>query len=343
MAFDTRLLTGLNVLVAVLDAGNFVRAGQALGLTQSGVSRSIQRLEERLGIRLFERTSKSMRLTDEGNRFSQEVLPLLSRLEEAAEETVRSAGAVRGRLRVNIDATFARLVFAPRIGPFLKKYPDLHLDLVVRDQLGDLVAEGFDVAVRFGEPQPSALIARCLVRVRILTCASPTYLANRARPKTPHDLARQTHECLLFRDPATGQPFAWEFHQGKRHITVSVRGRVIVNDALTQIEACLSGCGVAQVMDLSVATHLKSGRLVNLFPQWSDELFPLYAYYPSPHFVPAKVRAFLDFLTRLRPQLLPGGLTQQSVGRAKAGRASAGETTFSRRAPKRCMCHDECK
>src|ERR1700678_2509671 len=107
MAFDTRLLTGLNVLAAVLDAGNFVRAGQVLGLTQSGVSRSIQRLEQRLGVRLFERTSKSMRLTDDGKRFCEEVLPLLSRLEEAAEETVRSAGSVRGRLRINVDPTFA--------------------------------------------------------------------------------------------------------------------------------------------------------------------------------------------------------------------------------------------
>src|ERR1700689_1960625 len=124
MAFDTRLLTGLNVLAAVLDAGNFVRAGQALGLSQSGVSRSIQRLEERLEVRLFERTSKSMRLTDEGKRFCEDVLPLLTRLEEVAEGTIRSAGAVRGSLRVNIDPTFARLVLAPRIGLFLKKYPE---------------------------------------------------------------------------------------------------------------------------------------------------------------------------------------------------------------------------
>jgi DNA-binding transcriptional LysR family regulator len=297
MAFDTRLLTGLNVLAAVLDAGNFVRAGQALGLSQSGVSRSIQRLEERLEVRLFERTSKSMRLTDEGRRFCEDVLPLLTRLEEVAEGTIRSAGAVRGSLRVNIDPTFARLVLAPRIGLFLKKYPELHLDLIVRDQMGDLVAEGVDAAVRFGEPEPSGLIARRLLRARILTCASPDYLATRERPKSPRDLAKQGHECLLFRDPVTGRPFPWEFHRGKQRLTIPVTGRLIVNDALTQIEACVSGCGVAQMMDMSVASLLKKGRLINLFPEWSDELFPLYAYYPSRHFVPAKLRAFLDFLT----------------------------------------------
>jgi DNA-binding transcriptional LysR family regulator len=297
MAFDTRLLTGLNVLAAVLDSGNFVRAGHALGLSQSGVSRSIQRLEERLEVRLFERTSKSMRLTDESKRFCEDVLPLLSRLEEVAEGTIRSAGAVRGRLRVNIDPTFARLVLAPRIGLFLKKFPELHLDLIVRDQMGDLVAEGVDAAVRFGEPEPSGLIARRLLRARILTCASSGYLAARGRPKSPRDLAKQGHECLLFRDPATGRPFPWEFHRGKQRLTVPVTGRFVVNDALTHIEACVSGCGVAQVMDMSVASLLKKGLLINLFPEWSDELFPLYAYHPSRQFVPAKLRAFLDFLT----------------------------------------------
>ena len=296
MAFDTRLLTGLSVLAAVIDAGNFARAGRALNLTQSGVSRAIQRLEERIGTRLFERTSKAMRLTDEGQRFCAEVLPLLSRLEEAAAETSRSGRAVRGRLRVNIDPTFARLVVAPRIGAFLKEHPDLHLDLVIRDHIGDLVAEGFDAAVRFGFPEPSALIARRLLQVRILTCASPKYLAVRGRPRVPRDLETQDHECLLFRDPATGAAFPWEFHQGRKVLTVPVKGRLIVNDALTHLEACMAGHGVAQVMEFSIESLLKNGKLINLFPAWSDELFPLYAYHPSRHLVPVKVRAFLDFI-----------------------------------------------
>ena len=296
MAFDTRLLSGLNVLAAVVDAGSFVRAGEALGLSQSGVSRSIQRLEQRLGVRLFDRTSKAMNLTDDGARFCQEVMPLLSRLEEAAEETVRSAGAVRGRLRVNVDPTFSRLALAPRLGTFLNAHPDLYLELAIRDQIGDLVAEGFDAAVRFGEPEPSALIGRRLLQVRILTCASPEYLARQKVPTIPQDLKAGRHECLLFRDPATGSPFPWEFHQGKRRLTVSVTGHLVVNDALTHLEICAAGYGVAQVMDLGISSYLQTGKLVNLFPDWCDELFPLYAYHPSRHFVSAKLRAFLDFL-----------------------------------------------
>jgi len=246
-------------------------------------------------VRLLERTSKTMRLTDEGRKFHRETTPVLSQLEEAADDMARASTAVRGRLRVNVDPTFARLVLAPRIGAFLGAYPELHLDLRIRDQLGELVAEGFAAAVRFGEPEPSTLIARRLLQVRVLTCASPSYLAERGRPKSPRSLA-QGHECLLFRDPATGAPFPWEFHQGKKRITVPVTGRLIVNDALTHLEACLAGFGVAQIFELGSSSHLESGQLVNLFPDWSDELFPLYAYYPSRHFVPAKLRAFLDFL-----------------------------------------------
>jgi DNA-binding transcriptional LysR family regulator len=173
MSLDSRLLSGISVVTAIVDAGSFVGAGNALGLTQSGVSRAIQRLEQRLGARLFERNAKVVRLTETGKRFLQEVVPLMSRLEEAAEQTVLSATTVRGFLRINVDPTFARLVLVPRIDGFLEAHPDLHIELVVRDDLGDLIGEGFDAAIRFGVPQPSSLIVRLLLQVRVLTCAAP--------------------------------------------------------------------------------------------------------------------------------------------------------------------------
>ena len=299
MSFDSRLLTGIPVVLAVVDAGSFVGAGNALGLTQSGVSRAIQRLEQRLGVRLFERNAKVMRLTDVGKQFCREVGPLISRLQEVAEQTVHSATAVRGRLRVNVDPTFARLVLVPRIQAFLETYPDLQIELVIRDDLGDLIAEGFDAAVRFGELQPSSLIARRLLEVQVLTCASPKYLRRRGQPKAPNDLAKDRHECLLFRDSVTGTPFPWEFHKGRKIITVPVSGRLMLNDALTHLEACIAGMGIAQVFQLGIESMLENGKLVNLFPDWSDELFPLYVYYTSRHYVPAKLRAFLDFLGTL--------------------------------------------
>jgi DNA-binding transcriptional LysR family regulator len=296
MTSDPRFLSGLPVLAAVIESKNFNRAGEALGLTQSGVSRAIQRLEERLGIRILERTSKMVRLTEEGKAFCEEALPLLSQLEEVAEQAQNVSGTVRGQLRVNVDPTFARLFLAPRIGTFLAAHPLLRLELMASDRLGDMVADGFDAAVRFGEPEPSALIIRRLLQVRVLTCASPDYLKRRGRPRVPQELETQNHECLLFRDSATGRPFPWEFHQGKKSLTVAVNGQLTLNDALTQLDACKAGHGVAQIFDLDIGHLLKSEKLINLFPSWTDELFPLYFYYTSRRIIPAKLRAFLDFV-----------------------------------------------
>jgi DNA-binding transcriptional LysR family regulator len=294
MAFDGRLLGGIGVLAAIVETGNFARAAVALGLTPSGVSRAVARLEAHVGVRLFDRTPRAVTLTDEGRRFHAQVLPLLAGLEEAAANAAGSAAAVRGRLRVNADPWFARLVLAPRLSRFLSANPALSLELVVRDTLGDMIGEGFDIAVRFGEPEPSALIARKLLETRILTCAAPTYLAQHSQPQHPTDLTR--HECLLFRDPVTGRPFPWEFHNGSEVVEVKVSGRLVLNDLATKLTACLAGHGIAQSFEFGLDALLAGGELVQILPDWAEERFPLYSYYPSRHLPPAKVRAFLDFV-----------------------------------------------
>lgn len=299
MSFDGRLLSGIGVLAAVIEAGSFARAAEALGLTQSGVSRAVARLEARIGVRLFDRSPRAVTLTDEGRRFYAQVQPLLSGIEEAAIEVGGASAAVRGRLRVNLDPWFARLVIAPNLDRFLALYPDLTVELVARDRLGDLVAEGFDAAIRFGNPEPSSLIVRRLLDTRVVTVAAPSYLARRGRPLQPMDLATQGHECFLFRDSATGRPFDWEFHRQGQVLVVPVTGRVLVNDGHTQTAACLAGVGIAQLFEMGLEDELKSGALIDLFPAWGEERFPLYAYHPSRHLPPAKVRAFLDFVLGL--------------------------------------------
>jgi DNA-binding transcriptional LysR family regulator len=294
MAFDGRLLAGVGVLAAVVESGSFVRAGAALGLTPSGVSRAVGRLEARVGVRLFDRTPRAVTLTDEGREFHARVMPLLTGLEEAAGQAAGAAVAVRGRLRVNVDPWFSRLVLAPRLSGFLDAHPGLSLELVVRDTLGEMVAEGFDAAVRFGEPEPSGLVARKLLETRILTCASPAYLARFGVPLVPHDVER--HECLMFRDPVTSRPFPWEFHRGAEVVAVRANGRLVLNDLALKLTACAAGFGVAQTIELGLAPMLASGALVQILPDWADERFPLYAYHPSRHLPAAKVRAFLDFV-----------------------------------------------
>jgi DNA-binding transcriptional LysR family regulator len=298
MSFDSRLLSGVGVLAAVVEAGSFVRAGEALGITQSGVSRAIARLEQRVGIRIFHRTARSITLTDEGRQFYEEVSPHLSSIEDAAIKAGGSTATVRGRLRVNVDAAFGIHVLAPAIEPFLARYPDLNVELAVRDRMGDLVAEGFDVAIRFGEPEPSSLIARLLLRTRVLTCASPTYLARHGAPQRPEDL-EAGHQCVLLRDPTTGRGFLWEFQKGKKIVSVAAHGSLMVNETGALLGACLGGQGIAQPLALYAEDYLRDGRLVQVLPDWADETFPLYIYHRSQNLMSARVRAFMDFVVEL--------------------------------------------
>ncbi|MBE7218967.1 MAG: LysR family transcriptional regulator, partial [Caulobacteraceae bacterium] len=148
MAYDGRLLAGVSVLMAVVEAGAFARAAEALGLTPSGVSRAIARLEARIGVRLLDRTTRALSLTDEGRRFYETVAPMLDGIAEAALDAAGAAGVARGRLRVNVDPFFARIVLADRLATFLRQHPAVRLELIMRDHVGDLVADGFDLAIR---------------------------------------------------------------------------------------------------------------------------------------------------------------------------------------------------
>jgi len=297
--FDDRVTNGISVLSAIVDSGTFAAAGDILNMSQSGVSRSIARLEARLGIRLLERTTRSVSLTDEGRRFYEQVMPLLAGLEEAAASAAQGAAAVRGRLRVNLDPYFSRLILGPRLGAFLESYPQLRLELITTDRLGDLVADGFDLAVRFGNPRPSTLVARKLLDTRMVTIAAPAYLKRYGHPKAPRELEKGHHVCIQFRDPESGRPYPWEFHKRRKKLVLETSGSLTVNDAGTLYSVCLAGHGMAQVMDLGVGPMIADGRLVEVFPDWPDERFPLYALHPSRHHVPAKTRAFLDFIVAL--------------------------------------------
>ncbi len=296
MSFDERVLNGMGVLSAIVDSGSFAGAADILDMSQSGVSRAIARLEARLGIRLFDRTTRSVTLTDEGRRLYEQVVPLLAGIEEAASSAAQGAAVVRGRLRVNVDPYFSRLILGPRLGTFIARYPEVQLEVITRDQLGDMVADGFDLAVRFGQPRASTLVARKLLETRIVTLASPAYIARHGRPRVPKDLEDPAHICIQFRDPETGRPFDWEFHRGRRKLVVPTAGRLTLSDVGTVLSVCQAGDGIAQLGALGVAPLMAEGRLVDLFPDWADERYPLYALYPSRHHPSAKARAFLDFI-----------------------------------------------
>lgn len=215
------------------------------------------------------RTTRSVRLTDEGRHFYEQVMPLLAALAEATGSAASNVRKVQGRLRINIDPLFARFILGPRLGTFMDSHPELDIELRTREDLGDLVADGFDVALRYGHP------------------TDPTELEN------------GQHRCILFREPVTGRPFPWEFHQRKKKLIVKPQGALTVNDPGTLYSTCLAGLGIAQLFELGVEQYIASGQLIRLFPDWPDHRFPLYAYYPSRHHVPAKTKALLDFVGSL--------------------------------------------
>ncbi|WP_237480659.1 LysR family transcriptional regulator [Lichenibacterium dinghuense] len=293
MPYDGRLLSGVTVLMAVVEAGSMSRAAEALGLSSSGVGRAVARLEARVGVRLLERTTRTLTLTDEGRRFHDEVGPHLDGIAQAAQTAAGSAGAVRGRLRVNVDPFFSRVVLAGQVATFLSRHPEVRVELVMRDAVGDLVADGFDLALRFGDPPVGSLVARKLVETRVLTVAAPGYLATRGVPRRPDEVGE--HDCIGFYDAANARAFDWEFRRGAEVVAVEVRPRLVVSDVGAMLGACEAGAGIAQILRLGTRGSIDAGRLTPVLTDWSDELFPLYALFPSRHHRAAKVRAFVDF------------------------------------------------
>jgi DNA-binding transcriptional LysR family regulator len=297
MSFDGRLLAGMSVLAAVVETGSFTRAGEVLGLSASGVSRSVSRLEARIGVRLLDRTTRALHLTGEGARLYELAAPHLSGIEDAASVVSGAAVTVRGTLRVSLNPVFARNVLAPRLPEFTERYPELTLTVVQIPDAGDLVTEGIDAAVRFGPQPASSMSSRLLLETRVLTVASPSYLKKHGRPTTPEKLVG--HDCIQYIDPQHGKPFHWEFHRGKEILPVETTGRLTLTDVDTMVGACVAGGGVAQVLALGVQHLLASGALVELFPDWPGETFPLYAIRPSRRLPPAAVEAFLEFCWEL--------------------------------------------
>jgi DNA-binding transcriptional LysR family regulator len=301
MTFDGRILSGVSVLAAVVEAGSFVKAAELIGITDSGVSRSIGRLETRVGVRLLDRTTRSVALTDEGRRFYEEVKPHLSSIEDAVVLASGARSSVRGRLKVDMDPFFLPLVLAGRLGVFCDRYPELTIEFVTSAHIGDLVSDGIDLAVRFGQPRFSALVSRKLIEAPILTVAAPHYIERHGMPRHPSDLVQ--HRCLQFFDPYTGRPFDWEFIRATEVIEVATSGPLTFNDPKSMLEECLAGTGVAQIIGWGVGELLSKGKLVDLFPDWHGERFPLFAFHPSRKHPPAKVRAFVDFCVEITQDL----------------------------------------
>ena len=297
MRFDEQTLSDSHVFVAVVRCGSFANAARSLNLSQSVASRAVARLEKRLGVRVLDRTTRSVSLTDDGRGLFERLEPLLQGFEDAFTSIAEEQSRVRGRLRVKIHPTLAHVINGKQHKAFLESYPELSLELISSDKLGDLVGEGIDIALHVGELPSSSLIAKRLLDTRVITVAAPGYLAKHLKIAHPSDLLKQDHTLINYRNPETGRTFQWEYHRGRKIVKIATSGRLIVSDIVNLHGICLAGWGIAQVLEVAVKPMLETGALVKLLPEWGDERFPIYAVYPSRNYVPPKVRVFIDFVS----------------------------------------------
>jgi DNA-binding transcriptional LysR family regulator len=304
MRFDEQTLSDSNVFVAVVRCGSFANAARSLDLSQSVASRAVARLEKRLGVRVLDRTTRSVSLTDDGCALFERLEPLLQGFEDAFTSAVEEQSRVRGRLRVKMHPTLSHVIDGKQLKAFLEDYTELSVEFISSDKLGDLVGEGLDIALYVGELPSSSLIARKLLDTRVITVAAPDYLAKHMKVAHPSDLLRE-HTLIDYRNPETGRTFPWEYHRGRKMVKVTTTGRLIVSDIVNLHGICVAGWGIAQVLEVAVKPMLETGALVKLLPEWDDERFPIYAVYPSRNYVPPKVRVFIDFISSAVSQGTP--------------------------------------
>lgn len=283
-------LPGLHLFVRVARTGSFSRAAKEVGLSQPTASRMITQLESQLGVVLLARTTRAVTLTDAGRAYLEQVQRVLDLLEEA-NASVRDTGELRGVLRVGTASIVASRVLMPRLGRFLAAHPKLRVDLVVDDRRQNLVAEGIDVALRFGRLTESNLVARKLRSWPIVMGASPSYLRAHGTPGSPDDLAN--HLAILAGPAADGR---WRLRDGEREVVVQMRGVVSINASEVAVNAALEGLGIVAATYPSLERHLGDGTLVHLLPGWTLGEIEAHAVYPGGQAIKAAARAFTEFL-----------------------------------------------
>ena len=266
--------------LAVARERSFTRAAAQLGVSPSALSHTIRKLEERLGVRLLTRTTRSVSPTDAGERLLHRVGPHFEEIgrELAALGELRDKPA--GTIRITAVDHVAETVLWPALSEFLSEYPDVHVDLIVDNSLRDIVAERFDAGIRMGERVARDMIAvRIGPELRMAAVAAPSYFAERGKPKTPQDLAH--HRCINMRLATLGGVYAWEFEKGPREINVRVEGQLTVNDIAVIRRAALEGLGIAFIPEDYAQAHLDSGELIRVLADWTPPFPGYYLYYPS--------------------------------------------------------------
>lgn len=290
----------LQALVAIAEERSFRRAGVRLGLTTSTLSHSLRALEERLGLQLVARTTRTVAPTPAGAALIAEVGPALLALEAAVDGLDAMTGSPHGSLRLSVPRSAATQVLVPRFATFAERYPDVTLEVVVDDRFVDIVRDGFDAGIRLGESVERDMTA---VRVspdgRAAAVASPGYFAKRARPTRPQDLAG--HRCINRRLTGSGALYRWQFAKDGERVEVTVDGPLTLQADDLMLSAALDGVGVAFLSEADVLPHLEAGRLVRVLEDWCPPAYGFFLYHPRSRQVPASLQALIGVLTASAP------------------------------------------
>lgn len=285
-------LNSFTVFVQVAEVRSFVAAGRLLGVSASAVGKSVARLEEKLGVRLFHRSTRSVTLTAEGTLFLQRSRRILAEIEAAEQELSQATTTPRGRLRVSLPLVSSLVL--PVLGDFMREYPEIELDLDFSDRLVDVIEEGFDAVIRTGDPTDSRLSARRLGSFRSLLVASPDYLARQGIPKVPSDLLN--HTCLHYRFPNSGKLEPWALRRASDEPELTLPSSMICNNIETRVCFALQGLGIAYLPEFSVREPLADGRLQAVLADYAERTGVFHILWPTSKHPSPKVRAFIDFL-----------------------------------------------
>ena len=286
----------LKAFAAVVERASFARAADHLGLSPSALSQTIRQLEVRLGVRLLNRTTRSVAPTAPGRRLHERIAPMILEMDAAVAEAVAATGRTAGTLRINTLGMGAKKIIAPRLGRFHRAHPDVVLDIVIDDSLSDIIAGQFDAGIRVGGRLEKDMIAVRLTQdVKMLAVASPEYLARRGEPKTPADLHR--HACINWRFPGSGRVYRWEFEKKGKKVEIAVEGPLISNQQDVVVEAALQGLGILYAYDDDgVDEAIVRGRLKRILADWSLMGPGLYLYYSNRRHPQRALRDFIDCL-----------------------------------------------
>ncbi len=291
-------IQAMRIFVRVVEAGTFTRAADSLNLPKATVTKHVQALEERLRVKLLNRTTRRVTVTPDGAAYYDRTVRLLTDLDDIEASMTNARANPRGRLRIDVGTSVAQLLIIPHLAEFHARYPDIQVDLGVSDRTVDLIGDNVDCVIRGGELSDQSLVARRIGNLEFITAAAPAYLERKGTPTHPLEI-EEKHASVIYFSPQSGRHYPLEFRRGDESIDITGPYQLSVNESNAYVTSIVAGLGIGQITSWQAQRYLASGALVQLLPDWTQPLLPVYVVYPPNRHLSAKVRAFVDWAAEL--------------------------------------------